>query len=57
MIQDILVESKELLTSYGLSGSVVGETGIFTAETLKNYWNTGSLMHILHPVELKVVLH
>jgi len=43
LIQDILVESKELLTSYGLSGSVVGNTGIFTSETLKNYWNTGSL--------------
>jgi hypothetical protein len=43
LIQDILVESKELLTSFGLSGSVVGETGIFTSETLKNYWNTGSL--------------
>jgi hypothetical protein len=43
LIQDILVESKELLSSYGLSGSVVGETGIFTQETLKNYWNTGSL--------------
>jgi len=43
LIQDILVESKELLTSYGLSGSVVGQTGIFTSETLQNYWNTGSL--------------
>jgi len=43
LIQDILVESKELLTSYGLSGSVVGQTGILTSETLKNYWNTGSL--------------
>jgi len=43
LIQDILVESKELLTSYGLSGSVVGETGILTSETLQNYWNTGSL--------------
>ena len=43
LIQDILIESKELLTSYGLSGSVVGETGILTSETLKNYWNTGSL--------------
>jgi len=43
LIQDILVESKELLTSYGLSGSVVGNTGIFTSETLKNNWNTGSL--------------
>jgi len=43
MIQDILVESKELLTSYGLSGSVVGNTGILTSETLKNYWITGSL--------------
>ncbi len=43
MIQDILVESKELLTSYDLSGSVIGNTGIFTSETLKQYWNTGSL--------------
>jgi hypothetical protein len=43
LIQDILVESKELLTTFGLSGSVVGNTGIFTSETLKNYWNTGSL--------------
>jgi hypothetical protein len=43
LIQDILVESKELLTSYGLSGSVVGQTGILTSETLKNNWNTGSL--------------
>jgi len=43
LIQDILVESKELLTSYGLSGSVVGQTGTFTSETLQNYWNTGSL--------------
>ena len=43
LIQDILIESKELLTSYGLSGSVVGQTGVLTQETLKNYWNTGSL--------------
>jgi hypothetical protein len=31
MIQDILVESKELLTTTQLSGSVVGNTGIFTS--------------------------
>jgi len=43
LIQDILVEAKELLTSFTLSGSVVGNTGIFTQETLTNYWNTGSL--------------
>ena len=43
MIQDILVESKELLTSYDLSGSVVGNTGTLTSETFKSYWNTGSL--------------
>ena len=43
LIQDILVESKELLTSYNLTGSVVGETGILTSETLQNFWNTGSL--------------
>jgi hypothetical protein len=44
LIQDVLLESKELLTTYGLSGSVIGETGIFTSETLQNYWNTGSLV-------------
>jgi hypothetical protein len=43
LIQDILVESKELLSTFGLSGSVIGNTGTFTSETLKNYWNTGSL--------------
>jgi len=43
LIQDVLLESKELLTTYGLSGSVIGETGIFTSETLQKYWNTGSL--------------
>lgn len=43
LIQDVLLESKELLTTYGLTGSVVGNTGIFTGETLTNYWITGSL--------------
>ena len=43
LIQDILVESKELLTTYNLSGSVVGTTGIFTSEVLKNFWNSSSL--------------
>lgn len=43
LIQDILVESKELLTTTALSGSVVGEAGLFTTETLKKLWNTGSL--------------
>jgi hypothetical protein len=43
LIQDVLLESKELLTTYDLSSSVIGETGIFTSETLQNYWNTGSL--------------
>jgi hypothetical protein len=43
LIQDVLLESKELLTTYGLSGSVIGNTGIFTGETLQKYWNTGSL--------------
>jgi hypothetical protein len=47
LIQDILIESKELLTSYGLTGSVIGNTGIFTSEVLKNYWNSGSLNVVL----------
>jgi hypothetical protein len=38
LIQDILVESKELLTSYELSGSVVGNAGLFTSETLEKLW-------------------
>ena len=38
MIQDILVESKELLTSYNLSGSVVGNAGLFTSEVLEKLW-------------------
>jgi hypothetical protein len=43
LIQDILVESKELLTTTTLSGSVVGQAGLFTSETLQKLWNTGSL--------------
>jgi len=43
LIQDILVESKELLTTDELTGSVVGNTGVFTSEVLKTQWNTGSL--------------
>ena len=38
LIQDILVESKELLSSYELSGSVVGNGGLFTSETLEKLW-------------------
>ena len=47
LIQDILVESKELLTTTTLSGSVVGEAGLFTSETLQKLWNTGSLNTVL----------
>jgi hypothetical protein len=53
MIQDILVESKELLTSFGLSGSVVGNTGIFTSEVLKNQWNSGSLNATLNSTRVE----
>ena len=52
LIQDILVESKELLTSYGLSGSVVGNTGTFTSEVLKNQWNSGSLNATLNSTKV-----
>ena len=38
MVQDILVESKEELTSYNLSGSVVGNAGLFTSEVLEKVW-------------------
>lgn len=43
MIQDILVESKELLTSYELTGSVVGEAGLMTSEVLEKLWNYPTL--------------
>jgi hypothetical protein len=38
LIQDILVESKELLTSYELSGSVISVAGFFTSEVLQKLW-------------------
>jgi hypothetical protein len=43
MIQDILVESKELLTSYELTGSVVGEAGLMTSEVLEKLWSYPTL--------------
>jgi hypothetical protein len=45
MIQDILVESKEELTSYDLSGSVVGNAGLFTSEVLQKLWTTSPGMY------------
>ncbi len=44
LIQDIYVEAKELLTTYDLTSSVVGLTGIFNQQVLENFWNTGSLV-------------
>jgi hypothetical protein len=43
LIQDISIESKNLLTTYALSGSVVGNAGIFVPDSLAKVWNTGSL--------------
>ena len=43
MIQDILVESKELLTSYDLTGSVIGNAGLFTSEVLSKLWSYPTL--------------
>ena len=43
LIQDISVEAKNLLTTYALSGSVVGNAGIFGPDSLSKVWNTGSL--------------
>jgi hypothetical protein len=55
LIQDILVESKELLTSTGsfFTGSVVGNTGTFTTEVLKNQWNSGSLNATLNSTRVE----
>jgi hypothetical protein len=47
LIQDILVESKNLLTTYALSGSVVGNGGLFTNDSLSKLWKTGSLHAVL----------
>jgi hypothetical protein len=46
LIQDILIESKELLTTFDITSSVKGNAGIFTNETLK-LWNSGSLISVL----------
>ena len=43
LIQDISIESKNLLTTYALSSSVVGNAGLFTNDSLSKLWNTGSL--------------
>jgi hypothetical protein len=43
MIQDILLESKELLTSYNLTGSVIGEAGLMTSEVLQKLWSYPTL--------------
>ena len=48
LIQDILVESKNLLTTYTLSGSVVGDGGVFTNDSLSKLWLTGSLYGVLN---------
>ena len=48
LIQDILVESKNLLTTYALSGSVVGDGGVFTNDSLSKLWLTGSLYGALN---------
>ena len=43
MIQDILLESKELLTSYNLTGSVITEAGLMTSEVLEKLWSYPTL--------------
>jgi len=43
LIQDISIEAKNLLTTYALTGSVVGNAGIFGPDSLSKVWNTGSL--------------
>jgi len=47
LIQDISIESKNLLTTYVLSGSVVGNAGLFGPDTLSKVWNTSSLHAVL----------
>ena len=47
LIQDISIEAKNLLTTYELSGSVVGNAGIFGPDTLSKVWNTSSLYAVL----------
>lgn len=47
LIQDILIESKELLQTFDSSGSVIADTGVFTSEIYNKFWNTGSLTSTL----------
>ena len=47
LIQDISIEAKNLLTTYELSGSVVGNAGTFGPDTLSKVWNTSSLYAVL----------
>jgi len=48
LIQDISIEAKNLLTTYALSGSVVGNAGLFGPDSLSKVWNTGSLYATLN---------
>jgi hypothetical protein len=47
LIQDISIESKNLLTTYALSASVVGNAGLFGPDSLTKVWNTSSLHAVL----------
>jgi hypothetical protein len=43
LIQDIQIESKELLQTLDASGSVTTDTGIFNSEVLLKFWESASL--------------
>jgi len=43
LIQDILIESKELLQTFDATGSVITDTGVFDSQIFQKFWNSGSL--------------
>ena len=51
LIQDIQIESKELLQTFEATGSVVTDTGVFNSQILSKFWNTGSLSATLNTTQ------
>jgi hypothetical protein len=51
LIQDILIESKELLQTFDATGSVITDTGVFDSQIFQKFWNSGSLNATLNSTQ------
>jgi hypothetical protein len=51
LIQDILIESKELLQTFDATGSVITDTGVFDSQIFQKFWNSGSLNATLNATQ------